>query len=140
MSTKHAIPAALWQQYQTVQFLCAQKPVFSSQFAIITACNPAGEVLVEKRNSALHNTFEKRLQGLELPYVEMTGASLDLRHQEPGFAISCRFDQAMQLAVEYHQNAFYWVEDDQLWLMPCLAAGRSEVNLGPFAPYIRVAT
>lgn len=138
MNTGHLICDNLWRTYQDVLFLCRVMPRLDTHFAIITAHNPRGVAQSNALNIRLNQQLIARLQAEGLAYQAMDGASMDLRYQEPGFAIYCDLPQAIGLATEYQQNAFYWVKQGQLWLMPCLVTLRQALALGPIDPRIRL--
>jgi len=49
------------------------------------------------------------------PHARVTGASPDLAHQEPGWAIDCSIEQARFLSRLYRQRAFWWIDSGRLW-------------------------
>lgn len=89
----------------------------TNAYAIITAYHP-----LDQRHSPLMNAradwkLKCELVQLALPHVRATGHAPDCSHQEPGWAITCSYDQAKKLARDYRQRAFWWIEQDKLWLV-----------------------
>ncbi|ALS96987.1 DUF3293 domain-containing protein [Lacimicrobium alkaliphilum] len=123
----------LWQHYSETVFLPEQPLPDWPQAGIVTACNPRGKVLSDNENAALNDKLSNHLHRLSLPYIRLSGCSPDLRHREPSLLVSCTQDQAMSLAGEFKQNAFFWIENDELYLCPCLLQGMPTRSLGHFA-------
>lgn len=107
----------LLELYSTTVFLCSE-PISWTQFAIITPCNPKGEVLTELDNDCLLNKMQSML--IEFDFKELTGASPDLLHQEKSFAVKCSKQKAVSLGRVFQQNAIFWVEDGELSIEPAV--------------------
>lgn len=123
----------LWQAYGETVFLLEQPLPQWSFAAVVTACNPRGKVLSETQNQALNSTLTERVHSLGYPFTELTGCSPDLKHREPSLLVYCAQGQAMSLAGEFAQNAFFWIENDELYLCPCLLQDMPTRSLGHFA-------
>ena len=123
-----------YQLYQRVVFLVPEPPLPNSNFAIITAHNPRGEILDNEKNANLNRLLCQRLQGTE--HKSIIGCSLDLKHQEASFAVVCDKSQAIELARQFDQNAIYWVENGELWLIPAVLKWPPKL-LGDLFSYIR---
>jgi len=123
----------LWQHYSETVFLLQQRLPDWPQAGIVTACNPRGKVLSDNNNAALNDKLSNHLRQLGLPFIGLTGCSPDLQHQEPSLLVYCTQDQAMSLAREFKQNAFYWIEGNELYLRPCLLQDMPECHLGHFS-------
>ena len=109
--------------------LCLPNP-----FAIITASNPLGKVLSAEQNEQRNILLKAELeQVLHLPVI---GASDDLSHQEQSFIVQVSKPAAIGLASKYEQNAIYWVERDDLHIVPVLMSG-DEVSVGNFSERVR---
>ncbi len=103
-------------------------------FAIITASNPLGKVLSAEQNKQKNILLKAELeQVLHLPVI---GASDDLSHQEQSFIVQVSKPAAIGLASKYEQNAIYWVESDDLHIVPVLMSG-DEVSVGNFSERVR---
>lgn len=114
---KHTLASLepLLDLYATTVFLCS-KPIIFNSFAIITGCNPNGQILTENENKKLNKLLE--LQIKQYPFVEVIGASADLTHQEPSFAVQMSLSDAQELANKHQQNAIFWVNNDLLSIEP----------------------
>ena len=98
-------------------------------FAVITACNPLGEILGEEADSAATVRLRKTISRLGLKRHRVTGVSADLKHREPGFAVwGCDLMAALQLGREFAQNAVYWIEDGKLDVVSCATGERQHVG------------
>jgi hypothetical protein len=116
----------LWEFYKTSVFLCHQPLGNQVDFAIISAQNPNGNLYHLHHNLTLDREFESHLNYLHLPYRTMIGASPDLTFQEHSFAVLCDKASAIDLALMFEQNAIYWVEAGQLYLVPALLRQNEE--------------
>lgn len=98
-------------------------------FAIITAYNPKSQITDESQNRDLNNALESELS--QVRYEPIIGASPDLTHQEPSFIVQLSKPAAIGLARKYNQNAIFWVERDELHVVPVLMDA-DEVTVGTF--------
>ncbi len=121
----------LWESYKTSVFLCHQPLGDQINFAIISAQNPLGDLKHRQLNLTLDCQFETRLNAENLPYRRLIGASPDLMFQEQSWAVMCDKAKAVDLALTFQQNAIYWVENGQLYLVPALFKNH-EVHLGSY--------
>ncbi|WP_168171426.1 DUF3293 domain-containing protein [Lacimicrobium sp. SS2-24] len=123
----------LWQAYADTVFLVDSPLPDWPQAAIITACNPPGEIMTATENHRLHNQLVHHLAGRNLMFSEITGASPDHAHQERSLLIRCSKKQANALSEKVSQNAFFWIEQGTLYLCPCLLRQVTERRLGNFS-------
>jgi len=123
----------LWESYKSSVFLCHQPLGDQISFAIISAGNPQGQLLGAASNLALDSQLEHELKQTQLPCRRLIGASPDLTFQESSWAVLCDKAQALELAYRYAQNAIYWVEAGQLYLVPALLR-QNEGYLGAYRP------
>jgi hypothetical protein len=121
----------LWQLYKSSIFLSHQTLSMSINFAIISGQNPAGHTENPLYNQLLDKKLQARLQQLGVPYRSVIGAAPDLSFQEKSWVVLCDKQQAITLALEFTQNAIYWVEQGQLYLVPVLLHEQEEC-LGQF--------
>src|SRR5690606_31190711 len=56
-------------------------------FAVITACNPGGELLDADENTRQTARFEALLRRIGIAFTRVDGCSPDRTHREPGFAV-----------------------------------------------------
>lgn len=129
---------SLWQLYQDVAFISYQPFAKDSCFAIISVLNPRGKIATPGQNLCRHMAFAAGVHAARLRYRKITGASGDLKFLEPSWAVFCSREQAEQYALEWQQNALYWVEQDQLWLLPALLQ-HEPVVLGRFSERLILA-
>ncbi|MBP7547730.1 MAG: DUF3293 domain-containing protein [Corallincola sp.] len=127
----------LWQLYATTCFVVSQGSGWGGEFAIITACNPHGQLLSAGANGIRDRQLQQRLQQWRVAHLRVVGAAPDLSHQERSWAVWVDEPQALALAAELGQNAIYYVSHDQLWLLPCLMAGERRA-LGRFRERLRL--
>lgn len=100
--------------YASTVFLCP-KPVLFSEFAIITGYNPNGELLNLQENKKLNKLLQQQINQYE--FIEIVGASPDLTHQEPSFAINLELREAIGIAKHFQQNAIFWVTADEVFIV-----------------------
>jgi len=130
--------AELWKVYQHTVFLMAQPLSKAVSFAIVTACNPAGKNCSDAYNQCLDKRLQASILALGCPFRSLVGASPDLSHREKSWALLLDKHEAIQLAEAYQQNAIFWVEQDQLSLIPVLLAPWvEETPMGSFCARVR---
>jgi len=129
-----------WQCYKEAEFLFTQALSSELTFAIITAHNPKGQLLSASQNRLLDRQLQFEIQQLHRPYRAMIGASVDRCHMEKSWAVSIDKASAIRLGCQFNQNAIYFVEHDNLQLIPCLLSEseRKEVEIGPFSSRVRL--
>lgn len=130
----------MWLSYQTTLFywpeqsphLATKLAALPDSFIILTACNPKGAVVTDDKNAILHDNLRNTLLAQQLNCFEITGTSPDLSHQETGFAIGVSVEQGITLGCQFRQNAIYYIEHDELWLVPVLMNQVQKTYLGRF--------
>ena len=124
---------ALWSVYQQVVFVIIDAPPQADYFTIITADYPQGQVLDEISRKQREQKLYETLKCYSQP-CRLYGCSADLKHRELSFAVtSISFEQTLKIARDYYQNAFYEVQNNQLYLHTCLMKYRPKVCLGNFS-------
>ncbi|WP_108944511.1 DUF3293 domain-containing protein [Shewanella halifaxensis] len=126
---------SLWHYYQQTEFLFTQILSTQLSFAIITAYNPKGQVLSACQNGLLDRKLQNEINSLGLPYRAMIGTSQDRTYMEKSWAVAIDKAGAIRLGCLFNQNAIYYVEADNLQLVPCLMA-KEETLLGAFSPRV----
>ena len=121
----------LWENYKKICFVAPFDPPAWPKFAIVTAWNPASRRVAERRNRRRERALWHHLTvDLQVPVVgPFWGSDQSERWQESSLAVALSLPQARQLAARFGQNAIYWVEEGQLWLVPVLI-DKSAVCLG----------
>ncbi|KFZ39018.1 hypothetical protein HR45_01055 [Shewanella mangrovi] len=127
----------LWQHYQNSCFLLTQCLNPPCSFAIITASNPLGTILSTSQNRLRDKQLQRDIHQSGCAYRALVGASLDLQHMEKSWAIYMDQQTAYQLAHKYQQNAFYFVEEGNIQLLPCHCDAQP-VQMGPFEQFVRI--
>lgn len=122
----------LWQYYQETWFIVHQDAEETASFAIITAHNPKGQVLSEEQNGLLDQQLQQAMARRQERSRQIIGCSPDRRHQEKSWMVYTTRRRALVLAEQFQQNALYWVDNDELWLVPCLLQNYPAVRLGSF--------
>ena len=127
----------LWLLYQDVVFEIEQPLSERLSFAIITAYNPQGMHLTLGHNLTLDKALLADIDKLKVPYRRLLGCAPDRSHIEASWAVATDKQTACHLALKYRQNAIYWVENNLLYLIPCLLNEYDEVCLGGYAKRVR---
>lgn len=122
---------SLWDSYKASIFLCHQALASDVDFAIISAQNPAGQIEHPQLNLRLDKELQAFLNIRRIPYRSVIGSSPDLSFQERSWIVLCDKALAIELARRFLQNAIYWVEQGQLFLVPVLMK-KPEECLGSF--------
>jgi hypothetical protein len=127
-----------WINYRTTVFVVENEaggPVDRSgkrlaNFAVITAWNPEGKSQSREMNDLLDQQLTRRLESFASPKVRADGCSPDFKHREPGWAVGVPKEQAVEIGREYGQVAMFWVEDDTLFLLPCIDKSHPAETIG----------
>lgn len=122
-----------WFLYQNTYFKCANRLVFPDTFAIITACNPGGESETANINNQLNCDLLARLKQLEFKYQPLRAGNINFSHIEDSCIVECSFSQALALGRDFNQNAIFWIDNNQLSLVPCLLKGVKQTAMGLFS-------
>lgn len=131
-----SIEGRLWTAYASTVFWVGQPHGWRGDFAIITACNPAGQLLSPGANRIRDRQLQRELANCRVPHLRVIGAAPDHSHHEQSWAVWLPVVEANQIAAQFQQNAMFYVEQQRLWLLPCLMAGERR-DLGPLAPRLR---
>ncbi len=123
---------SLWESYKTSIFLCHQTLNCNIDFAIISAQNPAGHNEHPYLNLRRDKELQACLNQQKLPYRSVIGCAPDHSFQEKSWIVLCDKNKAIKLARQFEQNAIYWVEHGELFLVPVLLMQREE-SLGSFS-------
>ncbi|MBZ9612610.1 DUF3293 domain-containing protein [Rheinheimera maricola] len=123
---------SLWESYKTSVFLCHQALTEDIDFAIISAQNPAGHTEHPYLNLRRDNELQACLNKQRLPYRSVIGSAPDRSFQEKSWIVLCDKKSAIELALQFEQNAIYWVQQGELFLVPVLIA-QTEECLGSFS-------
>ena len=106
-------------EYCADTVLIASEPSegFPEVFAVVTAYNPVGGVRTEKENHTAAMCLKQRLAKDGHIAFEVTGASPDLAHQEPGEGFATTdLAYTARLAREFGQWGFFWVEQGKVYI------------------------
>ncbi|MCF1428383.1 MAG: DUF3293 domain-containing protein [Shewanella sp.] len=131
--------SSLWQYYQQSVFLLTQQLSPQSSFAIVTACNPMGSNLSACQNRLNDRKLQAEIDQLKVPYRLVIGGSPDLVHLERSWALLCDRDTGVALGHRFNQLGIYFVENNQLHLLPC-HANLESVELGEFSARVRLVS
>ncbi|WP_111979864.1 DUF3293 domain-containing protein [Algibacillus agarilyticus] len=121
-----------WELYKSTKFVFQQTVSSEIDFAIISACNPRGQILTSSHNRIRDKALQNDIYHLDAIYRSVYGCSPSLDFHEKSWLVGIDKIAAIQLAIKYEQNAIFWVEQGQLYLVPCLLTTESEVHLGLF--------
>jgi hypothetical protein len=127
-----------WINYRTTVFVVdneAWGPLDQSggrlaNFAVITAWNPEGQIQSRDTNDRLDQQLTRKLESIASAKVRADGCSPDLKHREPGWAVGIPREQAVEIGREFGQIAVFWVENDTLFLLPCIDKSHPEEPVG----------
>lgn len=125
--------------YSETVFIFDKKLVLPQAFAIVTAHNPTGEISGTKINNTYDASLREALakSGEVKSYQPMLGCSADLCHREQSYAIETSKAFAFDFSLQFRQNAFFWVEQDRLIIVPVLLQRVSEINIGTFSSRLK---
>lgn len=106
----------MWENYKQICFIAPSAPPEWDYYAIITAWNPGSLPLSREQNEGRHRSLRERV--CHFPSQEVWGSAPDRSWQEFSLAVACSLPFALSLAEEFEQNALYWVEKGELFLLP----------------------
>ena len=115
----------LWENYRKVCFFAPFEPPSWPAYAIVTTWNPASRWVGMRRNSRRHLALLRLIDDAPdlLVIGPVWGSSLDESWQEASLLLQMPRADAVRLARRFGQNACYWVEGGELWLIPVLMKG-----------------
>lgn len=131
----------LWLEYQHTEFLFTQTLSSQLSFAIITAHNPKGQILTSCQNRLLDRQLQLAIEPFHRPYRSVVGTSQDRNHMEKSWAVAIDKLSAAHLGMKFKQNAIYFVDNNQLALVPCLfrqGEQMQEINIGEFSSRVKL--
>ncbi|WP_259230350.1 DUF3293 domain-containing protein [Aeromonas hydrophila] len=115
----------LWENYRKICFIAPFSAPKWPAYAIVTAWNPASRQLGMRRNTRRQRALWRAIAAV--PHWQAMGpcrgSSLDESWQESSLLLASTRSEAIRLAARFGQNAIYWVEQGELWLLPVLLAG-----------------
>ncbi len=100
-------------------------------FGIVTACNPMGVTVEASVNEGLDRDLGLSLVDQGIQHFRVTGGSKDMSHAELGYGCAVDRERIVELGRQWNQEAVFWVQGDQLFLVPCNDS-KHEEPLGSF--------
>lgn len=79
-------------------------------------------------NQSADLQLENDLRHRGLRYWRVTGGSPDFNHAEPGYAVELPLSEALDLGRKYRQEAVFWIERDELYMVACGSGLRQELG------------
>lgn len=127
---------SLWENYRKVCFIAPFAPPAWSGYAIVTAWNPTSEWVSARRNARRQRALWRLVDDSTdlIAMGPLWGSALDEGWQEESLLLLAPRGEATRLALGFGQNALYWVEQGELWLVPVLLQG-SPLHLGSLATH-----
>ncbi|MFY2509640.1 DUF3293 domain-containing protein [Vibrio pectenicida] len=120
------IDELLWQQYSDPYFKFTHSLGFE-EFAIITAWNPNSQWQPKVENDRSNHSLVEEFG--HTYFSEVYVGDRNFNWVETSFAVVISEQQALYLGQKYQQNAIYYVMNDELFLLSCLA-DQTKVSLG----------
>jgi hypothetical protein len=120
--------------YATTVFKLAKQATLPTSFAIITAHNPLG-VICDATTNAQYNLALKQHLATHNAVTQLQpiiGCAPDMSHQEASYLIELPKHHAFSIAKQFKQNAYFWVENDNLSIVPVMLHAVSETAIGSF--------
>ncbi len=115
----------LWENYRKICFIAPFSAPKWPAYAIVTAWNPASRQLGMRRNTRRQRALWRAIAAVPRWQVmgPCRGSSLDESWQESSLLLASTRSEAIRLAARFGQNAIYWVDQGELWLLPVLLEG-----------------
>ena len=92
---------------------------WSTDFAVITACDPEGRAASLADNVAADARLEAELRSAGFRLHRITGGSADGHHLEPGWGVPIGLPGAVEFGRRYRQVAVFYVQAGALTLVDC---------------------
>ncbi|WP_226978288.1 DUF3293 domain-containing protein [Vibrio navarrensis] len=127
------VDAQLWHAYSHSFFAFTQSWT-EDNYAIITAWNPGSVLLSNERNCINNQRLKERLMGMD--YCPVLVGNQDFTWSEASFAVKVDMRLALDIAKEFQQNAIYYIENKELFLVSCFA-DETKQSLGSIASRLR---
>ena len=112
----------LWENYRNVCFIAPFAPPVWAAYAIVTAWNPASQLVGMRRNARRQRALSRHLTDT-LVMGPVWGSAPEECWQEASLLLHIPQGEAIRLAARFGQNALYWVVEGELWLVPVLLKG-----------------
>lgn len=122
----------LKEEYRNVRFRYSDQDI-PAEFFVITAHNPDGQTVDEQTNSEANRKLSRAISDLGFPLVPVTGGSPDFSHVEPGFAVSCSREQALELARRFRQDAVFEIMNGRVHLVSALPNPGPDEDIGAWS-------
>ncbi|AHX61999.1 hypothetical protein B224_3770 [Aeromonas media WS] len=103
-------------------FIAPFAPPVWAAYAIVTAWNPASQLVGMRRNARRQRALSRHLADT-LVMGPVWGSAPDECWQEASLLLHIPQGEAIRLAARFGQNALYWVVEGELWLVPVLLKG-----------------
>ncbi|XKL70839.1 DUF3293 domain-containing protein [Aeromonas media] len=116
------VDMTLWENYRNVCFIAPFAPPVWAAYAIVTAWNPASQLVGMRRNARRQRALSRHLADT-LVMGPVWGSAPDECWQEASLLLHIPQGEAIRLAARFGQNALYWVVEGELWLVPVLLKG-----------------
>ena len=123
-------------EYREVRFRCAE-PDPPSRFFIITAHNPDGVPTGVSSNALADTSFRREIERLGFAFFSVTGGSPDFSRAEAGYGIECTREEAMILARQFCQDAFFEVREGRVILISALPSAEADEEVGLWSALLR---
>ncbi len=98
-----------------------QSAGFDQPFAVITAFDPRGENLAAAENEKRQQDLERQLRSSGYKFAVVDACSPDRSHCECSVAVVMPQENALDLARELEQVAFFWFDGKRFWILGALA-------------------
>lgn len=95
---------------------------FGEPFAVITAFDPGGRNLSASENEERRRDLNRRLEKTGHRFVAVDACSPDRSHCECSVAVVMKRKEALALARELEQVAFFWFDGSRFWIRGAIAA------------------
>ncbi|WP_348687969.1 DUF3293 domain-containing protein [Aeromonas bestiarum] len=115
----------LWENYRKICFIAPFAAPQWPSYAIVTAWNPASREVGMRRNIRRQRALWRVIAASPrmMAMGPCWGSSLDESWRESSLLLVSSRAEAIDLAARFGQNALYWVERGDLWLLPVLMKG-----------------
>ena len=108
-----------WQSYREAVFAnITSKHTNIGHFALVSVFNPHGNTYSKRQNLRLAIKVKQYLKRRGIEYQEIWAGSKDMAYRELTLIIKSSYSEANKVAFFAKQNAFHYVRNSMLFLIP----------------------
>lgn len=109
----------LWSIYKKTWFKLAKLPNLNNNLCVVTAYNPYGSDDSIEQNIYRNSELAHELKAIAQEVIEVYAGNEDFSYCEMSYIFDCTKEKAIALGNKWQQNAIFWIEAGNLYLVAC---------------------